>query len=99
MLSKFKEKILDQVVVPTPFVIIDNPKYKRLYKAEIIKMDHDRVSVIDWLLANLFKTLLLVKDRFWQEAFITVYANYTVIENFNEFICCSKYTLLLVILL
>ena len=62
-------------------------------------MDHDRVQVIDWLLANLYKIFLLLKDRYWQEALLSVYANLTVIENFNEFICCSKHTLLMVILL
>lgn len=86
-------------MVPTPFDIVNNPKYKRFYSAKIIKMDHDRVAVIDWMLANLFKVLLLVKDRFWQDAFIVVYSNFTVIENFNEFICCMKHSLLLVLLL
>ena len=31
----------------------------------MIEIDHERVSVIDWLLANLFKTYLLLKDRYW----------------------------------
>ena len=58
-------KIKDIEVVPTPVDVSHQVKYKRFYQAKMIKMDHDRVSVIDWLLANLFKIFLLIKDRFW----------------------------------
>ena len=65
----------------------------------MIEIDHERVSVIDWLLANLFKTYLLLKDRYWQEALLTVYSNFCIIENLNEFFCLSKHTHLLALLL
>ena len=73
MLDKFRDEIEEKVVVPTPKDILIHPKYSRYYFAMMIEMDHDWVQVIDWLLANLFKTFLLLKDRYWQEALLTVY--------------------------
>ena len=73
MLDKFRDEIQEKVVVPTPKDILTHPKYSRFYYAMMIEIDHDRVQVVDWLLANLFKTFLLLKERYWQEALLTVY--------------------------
>ena len=65
----------------------------------MIKFDEHRTAIIDFLLAQLYKAFLMLHDRCWQEASITIYANLCVIELFNEFIVCVKHTLLLSLLL
>lgn len=76
-----------------------HPNYKKFLAARIIKLDHERTAIIDFMLANLYKVFLMLHDRNWQEAFITVYANLCVTEIFNEFIVCVRLTLLLALLL
>ena len=45
-------------VVPTPFEIMNMPKYRDQKIARIIKLDHDRTIVLDFLLSNLYKAFL-----------------------------------------
>ena len=101
-LRKFSELIEDinsRTVIQTPIRLVGHPKYKKFRNANIVKLDHDRYQIIDFLLTTLYKVYLLLQDRHWQEAFLTVYANLTVGELFNEFIIVSKHTMLIVYLL
>ena len=44
LLKPFKDSIQEiNKSVPTPFDIVDQPKYRKFYIARIIKIDHDRV--------------------------------------------------------
>mgnify|MGYP003887237185 CR=1 FL=1 len=64
-----------------------------------MKRDHDRNNIIDYLLANLFRAYLMIYDKQWQEAFMVIFANVTVIDIFNEFILNIKHRMILVLLL
>ena len=77
----------------------DQLKYKRFKKACIIKQDRDRLAVIDFLISTLLRVSLLLADRHWQEAFLSIYENFTVCKLFNEFIICSRHMLLMALLL
>ena len=98
-LNRFRSWIKEPVHVSTPVDLIELPKYKRLRQAKIIKQDHDRTPILDFLIANLFKVLLLMEDRQWQEAFLVMYGNLTVCEMMNEFIIVIRHALVLSILL
>jgi len=41
----------------------------------------------------------MMHERQWQEAFVTLYANITIIELFNEFIVCIRHTFMLALIL
>ena len=43
------------------------------FVAKIIKKDHDRLFIVDFLIANMFKAYLLLYDKNWQDAFIVIY--------------------------
>lgn len=65
----------------------------------IIKQDHERLQIVDYLLSNLYKAYLLIFDKQWQEAFMVIYANVTIVDIFNEFVINAKHRTLLVLLL
>ena len=50
--------IKDPPQVAIPINLLFSAKYKRFLTAEIYKLDHDRIGVIDFLLANLYKIFL-----------------------------------------
>lgn len=98
-LRKYNALFEKPVTILTPVELINSPKYSRYHVAKIIKTDHDRLQIIDYIISNLYKTHLLLTERHWQEAFLTLFANLTVVELFNEFILCIKHTMMLAILL
>lgn len=99
LLSKFKRLIKDPVHVTTPIELKDNPRYRKYRHAAIIRQDFDRIGVIDFILINLYKAYLMVHDKQWQEAFLTIYSSITLIEMFNEFIVCIRHTFMLALIL
>ena len=68
-LTKFRKMVADPVKVDTPFDFLAPdvyyPKYKKFKKARIIKQDHDRMFIVDFLIANMFKVYLLLYDKNW----------------------------------
>lgn len=85
--------------VTTPCDLTEIAKYKKFKKACIIKQDRDRLAVIDFLISTLLRVFLLLSDSRWQEAFLSIYENFTVCKLFNEFIICSRHMLLMALLL
>lgn len=100
LLSKFKRLIKDPVQVSTPIELKEvNPRYRKYRNATILRQDFDRIGVIDFLLISLYKAYLMVHDKQWQEAFLTIYASVTLIEMFNEFIVCIHHIFMLSLIL
>ena len=102
LLKKLKKQIKEPVSIHTPLQLRDKTtsnRFKNYTEAKIIKRDHDRLVILDFLLSNLFRVFLLLHDRHWQEAFMSIYANLTVVWLFNEFIICIKHTMMLAVLL
>ena len=60
-----------------------------------MKRDHDHATIVDFLIAGMYRIYLLLHDKQWQEAFTQVYTNLTVVERFNEFLVYSKHTFML----
>ena len=54
---------------------------------------------MDYLLSNLYRAYILIYDKQWQEAFMVIYANVTIVDIFNEFVVNIKHRMILVLLL
>jgi len=62
-------------------------------------MDPDRAPIIDYMLATLYKVYLLLDSERWADAFLLVYQNLLVINDFNEFVLYIRHSSLLVYIL
>ena len=60
MISKFTKLMKDPVKTRIPIDLLDQPRFKQFRKASIIKQDHERNSVIDYLISNLYRVFLLL---------------------------------------
>ena len=89
----------DPVYVQTPVNLGNQTRFRMYRTAKIIKNDHDRILVINYLISNLFRVFLFLHDCNWLEAFLTTYANLTIIEEFNEYVIYTKHGLMLALLL
>ena len=65
MLSKFTKQMVDPVKVSTPVFLIDQPRFRNFKKANIIKIDHERNQIIDYMISNLYRVYLLLFDKSW----------------------------------
>lgn len=74
-------------------------KYKKYKSALILKQDHDRVPIIDFMLTNLFRVYLLLDTKRWIDAFLLIYQNLLIVNSFNEFVLYIRHTTLLVFIL
>ena len=90
MLRKFRKQIEEPTIVQTPVNLSHQYRYRKYNSTFIVKRDHDRGQIIDYLLANLFKVYLLLFDRNWIEAFLIIYGSVTIIDDFNELILIIK---------
>ena len=68
-LLKFKAQVQPFRLVSTPIDLIATAKFRGFHRARLVKQDHDRVPVIDFLLANIFKVHILLESKTWVEAF------------------------------
>ena len=99
MLRKFRKQIEEPTIVSTPVNLSHQYRYRKNHSTYIVKRDHDRGQIIDYLIANLFKVYLLLFDRNWIEAFLIIYGSVTVIDDFNELILNIRHTFILALLL
>ena len=99
MLRKFRKQIEEPTIIQTPVNLSHQYRYRKYNSTFIVKRDHDRGQIIDYLLANLFKVYLLLLDRNWIEAFLIIYGSVTIIDDFNELILNIRHTLILALLL
>ena len=67
--------------------------------AKIIKCDHERSQIIDYILSNIYKAYVLVNERHWPDAFIILYSTLQVIEIFNELILYIRISFVLALML
>ena len=89
----------EPVYVQTPVDLGNQARYRMYRSAKIIKNDHDRMQVINYLLSNVYRVYLLLQDSNWLEAFLTMYANLTIVEIFNEYCIYTRHGLMLALLL
>ena len=99
MINKFKKSMKDPVYVQTPVNLGNQTRYRMYRTAKIIKNDHDRILVLNYLISNMFRVFLFLHDCNWLEAFLTTYANLTIVEEFNEYVVYTKHGLMLALLL
>ena len=71
-------------------------KYSKFRAVRLLKKDHERLPIIDFLLSNLYKAFLLIYDKKWQAALLTIYSNITVLEFFNEYVIYIRHGFMLV---
>ena len=62
-------------------------------------MDHERVPVIDFLLAHFYRIFILLGTNSWVDAFIAIYNGLCVVNYFNEFVVYIRCSFLLVLIL
>ena len=84
MLQKFKNMVKDPPSVGIPVELTHLSKYKKCTQAEIIRVDHDRVVIIDQLLSNLYTLYLQLHDKSFFDAFVTCFSNFFLSRKFNE---------------
>ena len=99
MLKKFNKQMKEPVYVQTPVDLGNQARYRMYRSAKIIKNDHDRMQVINYLLSNVYRVYFLLQDCNWLEAFLTIYANLTIVEIFNEYCVYTRHGLILGLLL
>ena len=72
-LLKFRKYLRVPPHIQTPFELQDTvPKYQKFKKARVIKRDHDRMPIVDFLLSNLYKAFLHFHNRNWESAFYVI---------------------------
>lgn len=98
-LLRFRTYIREAKVITTPLDLLEIPKYVGYEKARIMKKDHERTPVIDFLLAHLYRTYILLDSNSWVDAFIAIYNGLCVINYFNEFVIYIRCSFLLVLIL
>ena len=99
MINKFIKSMKNPVYVQTPVNLVNQTRYRMYRTAKIIKNDHDRILVINYMISNVFRVFLFLHDCNWLEAFLTTYANLTIVEEFNEYVVYTKHGLMLALLL
>ena len=62
-------------------------------------MDRERVPIIDFLLAQLYRSYVMIEGRHWIDAFNALYNGLCVVNYFNEFVVYIRIAFLLVLLL
>ena len=78
---------------------IKTPKYEGYEKARIVKRDHEKIPIVDFLLAQIYKVYLLLDSGSWIDAFIQIYNVLIVINYFNDFVIYIRASFLLVLIL
>ena len=83
----------------TPHEMKPIGKFSKFKAVRLLKKDHEREPIIDFLLSNLYKAYLLLFDKNWQVALLTIYSNLKVIEFFNEYIIYIRHCFMFIELL
>ena len=85
--------------ITTPIELLKLPKYNGFTKARILKHDRERVPIIDFLLAQLYRSYILLEMGCWIDAFNAIYNIVCVVNYFNEFVIYIRACFLLVLIL
>ena len=99
MINKFMKMMKEPVYAHTPVDLSNQARYRMYRSVKLIRNDHDRILVINYLISNVFRVFLFLHDCNWLEAFLTTYANLTIVEEFNEYVIYTKHGLMLALLL
>ena len=85
--------------ISTPYDVRHFPKYKACNKADILKKDHERIPIIDFLIMQFYRCHILLEQGSWIESFIVIFRTLGVINFFNDFVLYIRACFILVLIL